>query len=180
LLLSLFCLLVRETTLLLLCQKTAHIEESSQSSPTKMKAQTLLFVISLVSAAAQNCNICGDGNTIQFPTGVVEFMYKGAKWKNNCEKLQDIVKNPVAVSDSFCRNELLEYTVDICRCTDPKGELVRTYYEAPTVSPAPGGPPSEKQAESKAEKVDKSSACDSLVQKAMLSLVFALAIGLIC
>jgi hypothetical protein len=145
-----------------------------------MKAQTLLLVISLVSAAAQHCNICGDeGNTIQFPTGVVEFMYKGAKWKNNCETLQDIVKNPVAISDSFCRNELLAYTVDICRCTDPKGELVRTYYEAPTVSPAPGGPPSEKVAESKAEKVDKSSASDSLGQKAMLSLVFALAIGLL-
>jgi hypothetical protein len=50
--------------------------------------------------------------------------------------------NPNAISDSFCRNELLEYTVSICRCTTANGTLVEDIYEPPTVSPAPAGPPS--------------------------------------
>jgi hypothetical protein len=70
------------------------------------------------------CNICGDNNSIQFPTGVVEFEYQNETYRNNCQTWQDIVMNPNAISDDFCRNVLFNYTVEICRCTTPSGEFV--------------------------------------------------------
>lgn len=48
--------------------------------------------------------------------------------------------NPNAISDSFCRFELLEYTKTVCRCTTPDGAQVDETYESPTASPAPAGP----------------------------------------
>jgi hypothetical protein len=70
------------------------------------------------------CNICGDNNSIQFPTGVVEFEYQNETYRNNCQTWQDIVINPIAILDEFCRNVLFNHTVEICRCTTPDGELV--------------------------------------------------------
>lgn len=103
----------------------------------KMIAKAFLFsVVSLfVTACAQDCNICGDGNSIQYPQGVVEFMYQGAKRKNSCQTWQKIVTNPVAISDEFCRKEMLAYTVETCICTTPEGVLVSTLYGPPTQSP---------------------------------------------
>ena len=106
-----------------------------------MEMRSLVFVAAFVAARAQNCNICGDGNSIQFPQGVVSFVYQGVMRKNNCKTWQDIVKNPNTISDSFCRNEMLTYTVDVCRCTTPSGALLAAIFVSPTASPAPGGPP---------------------------------------
>jgi hypothetical protein len=86
---------------------------------------------------SQNCNICGDGNSIQYPQGVVEFVYDGVERKNNCETWQDIVKNPVAISDDFCRNEMIKYTAVPCRCTTPAGDSAAASMKPPTKSPAP-------------------------------------------
>jgi hypothetical protein len=88
-------------------------------------------------AQSQNCNICGDGNSIQYPQGVVEFVYDGVERKNNCETWQEIVKNPVAISDDFCRNEMIKYTAVPCRCTTPNGFAVTVSPTPPAKSPAP-------------------------------------------
>jgi len=67
----------------------------------------------VTEAAEDYCNICGQGNFIGFGTGIVEFEYEGEKRKNNCQTWQDIVMNPVAISDDFCRNEMLMYTLEV-------------------------------------------------------------------
>jgi len=64
-------------------------------------------------ASAQDCNICGDDNFIGYPIGIVSFTYEGEERKNNCQTWQDIVKNPVAISDDFCRNEMIYYTAEV-------------------------------------------------------------------
>jgi hypothetical protein len=80
------------------------------------------------------CNICGDGNTIQFPTGVVDFTYDGEYRKNNCRTWQQIVNNNnFAIPDAFCRTQMLEYTHKVCRCTRPDGSAVE--WVAPTPAP---------------------------------------------
>lgn len=104
-----------------------------------MRLLSLLFLVT--AAVAQDCNICGDGNSIQYPQGVVEFVYQGVKRKNNCQRWQDIVKNPNAISDEFCRGEMLRYTLDKCRCTDPEGRAVKDYWEFDdTTNTNPTGP----------------------------------------
>jgi hypothetical protein len=80
------------------------------------------------------CNICGEGNTIQFPTGVVDFTYDGEYRKNNCRTWQQIVNNNnFAIPDAFCRTQMLEYTHKVCRCTRPDGSAVE--WVAPTPAP---------------------------------------------
>ena len=73
----------------------------------------LLLLFIPFSSLAQDCNICGDGNYIGFPTGVVTITYNGVVLKNNCQTWSEIVKNPVAISDEYCRNELLNHTVEV-------------------------------------------------------------------
>ena len=70
----------------------------------------------------ETCNICGEGNVIQFATGIIDFEYQGVRRKNNCNHWEHIVKNIVAISSEFCRYELLQYTAEHCRCTTPTGE----------------------------------------------------------
>jgi hypothetical protein len=96
------------------------------------------FIVLLLVAPsqAQDCNICGDGNSIQFPQGVVEFTYQGTKLKNSCVNWQETVKNVNAISDEFCRNEMLQYTKDRCRCTTPEGDLLSDL-APPTIAPTP-------------------------------------------
>ena len=83
-----------------------------------------VFMIPVALGQDEICNICGEGNQINFPTGVVQFVYDGEVRKNNCNTWQNIVKNPNAISDSFCKNELLEFTHKVCRCTDSVGNPV--------------------------------------------------------
>ena len=94
---------------------------------------SVLFLVTLSTTCGQDCNICGEGNQINFPTGVVQFFYDGEVRKNNCNTWQNIVKNPNAISDSFCKNELLEFTHKVCRCTDRFGNSVE--WEPPTATP---------------------------------------------
>jgi hypothetical protein len=99
----------------------------------------LLFVsvfLTLRCTFGQDCNICGDGNSIQYSVGVVEFIYQGKSVKNSCKNWQDVVKNVNAISDEFCRNEMLQYTKDVCRCTTPDGDLLSDI-SPPTVAPTP-------------------------------------------
>ena len=81
-------------------------------STTLLLTLTLLLSSSLVEA--QDCNICGDGNFIGFPTGIVAVTYEGQERINNCQTWQGIVKNPVAISDDFCRNEMIYFTAEVC------------------------------------------------------------------
>jgi len=82
----------------------------------------LLVALLLPLAAGQAtddgdfCNICGPGNAIAFGTGVVTFVYEGEERTNNCDSWQEIVKNPVAISSDFCRNEMPRITAEPCRC----------------------------------------------------------------
>lgn len=103
----------------------------------RLLAFTVLMAATSVVEAQTYCNICGQNNTIQFPTGVVEFTYNGQKLKNNCQTWQKIVMNSNAITDSFCRNELLKYTVTVCKCTTPTGALLADTFVSPTTSPAP-------------------------------------------
>jgi hypothetical protein len=91
-----------------------------------MKNQSFLFlaIVPISSVFSQDCNICGDGNSIQYPQGVVQFEYEGQHLKNSCSDWQNIVKNPNTISDAFCRNEMLQYTKEPCLCTTPGGELL--------------------------------------------------------
>lgn len=73
----------------------------------------------------------------------MEFYYKGEFRKNNCQHWQEIVENPVAISDDFCRNELPKYTLKTCRCTDPEGNQVE--WSAPSAAPSPGAAESEEE-----------------------------------
>jgi hypothetical protein len=95
-----------------------------------------VFLSLVLSVNGQDCNICGDNNSIQYGTGVVEFMYNGAKWKNSCLELEKTVQNVIAISDEFCRTELLQYTKDVCRCTTPDGDLLSDL-PSPTIAPTP-------------------------------------------
>jgi hypothetical protein len=97
----------------------------------------------------------------------VEFYYKGEFRKNNCEHWQDIVKNPVAISDDFCRNELPKYTFKTCRCTDPEGKQV--VWSAPSAAPSKGAEESEE--ESPASSMAHSSISTSLVLVGTLALL---------
>ena len=90
----------------------------------------------VASLQAQNCNICGDGNSLQNPQGVVEFVYQGTKVKNYCERWQQVVKNVNVISDEFCRTEMLQYTMDVCLCTTPEGALLSDL-TSPTIAPTP-------------------------------------------
>jgi hypothetical protein len=97
----------------------------------------LIIFLSLVfTIHGQDCNICGDGNSIQYGQGVIEFMFNGKKWKNNCIEIQKSVQNVNAISDEFCRTELLQYTKDVCRCTTPEGDLISDL-PTPTTAPTP-------------------------------------------
>jgi len=72
--------------------------------------------------------------------------------------------NPVAISDNFCRNELMTYTVDVCRCTTPDGKAVKDLYKPPTSSPAPGGPPNDSSSHHHSGGGDRgSSGCSALL-----------------
>jgi hypothetical protein len=84
----------------------------------------LPFVWLAVTVYSQNCNICGDGNTIGDSKSSVEFEYGGVKLKNSCLEWQEIVKNPNAISDEFCRSEMLQYTIDVCDCANAQGVLL--------------------------------------------------------
>ena len=84
-----------------------------------LQSTTLLLTLTLLLSssslvAAQDCNICGDGNFIGFPTGIVAVTYEGQERINNCQTWQGIVKNPVAISDDFCRNEMIYFTAEVC------------------------------------------------------------------
>jgi hypothetical protein len=96
----------------------------------------------------------------------VEFYYEGGFLKNNCEHWSRIVKNPVAISDYFCRNELPQYTYTVCRCTDPEGNQV--VWTPP--SAAPSSRPST-VAESKEEESPTSKAHFHIVISTSLVLV---------
>jgi hypothetical protein len=85
---------------------------------------------------AQDCNICGDGNVIGNSLGVVKFVYQGTEVKNNCERWQEIVGNVNAISDEFCRNEMFQYTKDVCSCSTPEGDLLSDL-SPPTEAPTP-------------------------------------------
>jgi hypothetical protein len=92
-------------------------------------------LLAAASVQAQDCNICGEGNSIQYPQGVVEFEYQGEKRKNNCQEWQRIVMNPNAINDDFCRNEMLNYTMAPCLCTTADGKLL-TDLAASTIAPS--------------------------------------------
>lgn len=95
----------------------------------------LLFIVQITCSQSQDCNICGEGNSFYQPTGVVEFEYKNQTWKDSCKELQETVKNPVAISDDFCRNEMLQYTKEPCLCATPDGVfLIDLETDAPTPS----------------------------------------------
>lgn len=100
----------------------------------KYESFLLLVVAQLGSIHSQDCNICGEGNSIGDPKGVVEFEYEGNRLQNNCKTWQTIVTNPVAISDEFCRNEMLQYTKEPCLCTNPAGELL---FDLDTLAPTP-------------------------------------------
>lgn len=105
-------------------------------------ASVLLLLLS-TSIAQQRCNICGYGNTIQYPQGVVQFVYEGEPLKNNCQTWQRIVdNNPFAISTKFCINEMLQYTHNVCRCTTADGGAVEWTppTRAPTVAPSSNAP----------------------------------------
>lgn len=100
---------------------------------------SVVFLLATTSVVGQQrCNICGEGNTIQYPQGVVEFMYQGQPRKNNCQTWQQIVNNPVAISTDFCVNEMLQYTHFVCRCTTPNGQAVE--WIPPTMAPSTSAP----------------------------------------
>ena len=82
-------------------------------SMTPFPVPFLLLLFIPFSSLAQDCNICGDGNYIGFPTGVVTIVYEGLEKKNNCQSWSEIVKNPVTISDYYCRNEMLNYTAEV-------------------------------------------------------------------
>jgi hypothetical protein len=95
------------------------------STSVNMKVLLLVALLcSINTVLSQDCNICGDGNSLQYPQGSVEFYYEGEFRKNNCEHWQRIVRNPVAISDHFCRNVLPKYTYTTCRCVDKDGKAV--------------------------------------------------------
>ena len=96
----------------------------------------LIVLLHAAPSKAQFCNICGDGNIIGDSTAVVEFVYEGTKVKNNCQKLQEIVQNVNAISDEFCRTEILQYTKDTCDCATPEGDLLSDL-SPPTTAPTP-------------------------------------------
>ena len=74
----------------------------------------LALLLSAATTEAEDyCNICGQGNSIGFATGIVSFEYEGVQLTNNCQTWQTIVMNPVAISDDFCRDEMLMYTLPV-------------------------------------------------------------------
>lgn len=73
----------------------------------------LLLCLPQLALAQNDCNICGDGNFIGYPQGVVTITYKGENQTNNCQTWQNIVANPVAISDYFCRNEMIYYAAGV-------------------------------------------------------------------
>jgi hypothetical protein len=110
-----------------------------------MVARHLVLSI-LLLALASACNICGENNTIQFPTGVLVIEYKNETLRNNCNTWQKTANNPVAISDSFCRNELYRKAVEVCRCATPDGEFVSELLketEAPGEKPMTTAPETE-------------------------------------
>jgi len=68
----------------LLSTTMAFINQTTLLLRRALFAVLLLAAVAEIFAAAGEdgnakenyCNICGEGNSIQFPTGVVEFMYK--------------------------------------------------------------------------------------------------------
>jgi hypothetical protein len=70
----------------------------------------------------------------------VKLVYKNESLSNNCNTWQNIADNPVAISDSFCRNELHRMAVEVCRCTTPNGGLVSELLKE-TEAPADGEEP---------------------------------------
>ena len=100
-----------------------------------LTASSLLLLLSFPSAAlALKCNICGPGtsNFIREPTGVVTITWDGIPYKQNCQKWQD----SKLVPESWCAENILDYTTDICKCQRPDGVLLKDLIP-PTVSPAP-------------------------------------------
>ena len=94
----------------------------------------------IAPVAQDYCNICGQGNSIGFPTGIVSFEYEGEQQTNNCQTWQQIVMNPVAISDDFCRNEMLAFTLEVCRCYNEDGTFLTDLLSQPTPSPAMPAP----------------------------------------
>jgi hypothetical protein len=119
-----------------LCDEDSQFAIHKSMQIDSAMLRLFVFIATLAAASSQDCNICGEGNSIQAPTGVVEFVYQGQARKNNCQTWQNIVKNPNAISDEFCRNEMLQYTVVVCSCTAPDGTLVADTFMPPTTAPA--------------------------------------------
>lgn len=90
----------------------------------------LLTTLTLVAAqdngtaSTSDCNICGEGNMILSPRGVVEFDYYNETLKNSCQEWQVVVVNPNAISELFCKNEMIKYTAGPCKCTTQSGKLL--------------------------------------------------------
>lgn len=85
-------------------------------------------ILTVPPAKGQNdCNICGEGNSITVPQAVIEFEDQGSVRKFNCQQLQDlVVSNPNAIDGTFCRTELVEYALVPCGCARPDGSLVES------------------------------------------------------
>jgi hypothetical protein len=94
-----------------------------------------LTVITLVTAIDQEgCNICGCKDCqILASSGSVEFIYQDRPLKLGCSQLQNIVQNPVAISRSFCLDELPRFVLEPCLCAYPNGDLILD--TPPTASP---------------------------------------------
>ena len=109
---------------------------SWSARPFRTAGLFLILYTARLMTSAQDCNICGEGNEIGAPQGVVTITYEGQVQTNNCQTWQSIVSNPVVISDDFCRNEMPMYTIEPCRCFTADGELV-----SDLSTPAPSLPP---------------------------------------
>ena len=76
----------------------------------------------VVAVSGLECNICGEGNKMMEPKGIVTLITPdGETRKQNCDYWQ---KNKL-VDESFCESgEMLQYTMNPCKCMSPDGTLL--------------------------------------------------------
>lgn len=121
--------------LLMILMMTSVVYGQQNSTMAPLQNSTIA-PSSNTTRLTSDCNICGEGNKISSTTSVVEFEYNGEMLKNNCLEWQTVVKNPNTITEQFCKEVMINYTIDKCRCTTPDGKLLSDIMKQNMTSPS--------------------------------------------
>ena len=85
-----------------------------------MRLFSVVTISLLTAAIALECNICGPGNAIGKPEGILAIPVAGLDRVMSCQRWQESQE----VTELFCQERMLQHAADPCECRLPSGSRV--------------------------------------------------------